>query len=607
MSSKSSNVDVLVIGAGPSGSMLAFSLMKAGVRCRIIDKRDAPVDRGHADALQPRVQEILNSHGLLENALKYGNKINTTSIWHPGKDGNIERVTRVPNITAPRGLYPWNLTNHQGAHEAVFTSEMPKYGGSVERPFVPTFLAIDTEQVDNPDAYPVTVEIQSTQDPTVKETIRAKYVVGADGAHSYVRKSASIETLGDHSDRYWGVIDFVPDTDFPDIRATSQVHSDTGFCLIVPREDDMVRLYIPLDETAQYRSAGAKKINVSAVNPDDLLKIAKRAFKPYYMNAPEGYHWYTVYVVGQRVAEKFSVHNRLFLAGDACHTHSPKAGQGMNAGINDAHNLAWKLIYAIRKWGHMRILDTYETERRGFALDLIRFDKQYVAMFEQMALNRGEIDPVIHAKAVQSFGLFKSGIGIHYAESMISCSRGQSAARNLIVGKRFPPEIILTARDDRVVQIHDVLPSDTKFKLLIFTGDLCDDGKAKVLKELAVRLVEEKLITDWSYVRKDTQIETMRVVDVLTIVKGSKGSVVYTDVPESLRTHWKKVFIDDVDITGEHGGRAYQNFGIGYEGAMVIVRPDGYVGMVTSLGDVQGILGYFRPWGVPLAIEAVRT
>lgn len=111
------------------------------------------------------------------------------------------------------------------------------------------------------------------------------------GAHSWIRKSLNITTTGDRTgeadlpfsdhfcphflqiDRYWGVIDFVPDTNFPDIRATSQVHSSTGFCLIVPRERDMVRLYIPLDDHHRYIDPSTKKVDMTVVDPDDLLKV----------------------------------------------------------------------------------------------------------------------------------------------------------------------------------------------------------------------------------------------------------------------------------------------------------------------------------------------
>ncbi|KAI0804706.1 FAD binding domain-containing protein [Irpex lacteus] len=602
---KTSFVDVLVVGAGPSGSMLAFSLMKAGVSTRIIDKRDAPVDRGHADALQPRVLEVLRSHGLVDKAIARGNKINTTAIWHPGPDGGIERASRIPNITAPRGLYPFNLTNHQGAHEAIFTDEMPKYGGCVERPYEPSALSIDEEKVDDADAYPVTVQIQNVHEPSEKETIRAKYVVGADGAHSWVRKALDIQAVGDRTDRCWGVIDFVPDTNYPDIRCTSQVHSSTGFCLIVPREDDMVRLYIPLDETERYVDPVTKRVNIAAVNPDDLLEIAKRAFQPYYMNAKQGYHWFTVYVVGQRVAQRYSAFNRVFLSGDACHTHSPKAGQGMNAGINDAHNLAWKLAYVVRKWADRRLLDTYEYERRQFAVDLINFDKKYVAMFESMAKNgNDQIDPVLHSKMVQTFGLFKNGIGIHYAESAIVKNPSQTIAKNITVGKRFPPEIVLVARDDKVIQIHDVLPSDSRFKVLVFTGDLYEAGRRDVVQSVADKFVEGKLVTERSYVGRNS-IESTRLVNTFTVLKGRKGDIRYWDVPSALYRHWTDVLLDDVDITGEQGGKAYQNFGISDEGALVVVRPDGYVGLVTELSDAEGVLGYFREWEIPMGTKTV--
>ncbi|EIM86992.1 uncharacterized protein STEHIDRAFT_56448 [Stereum hirsutum FP-91666 SS1] len=583
-------VEVLVVGAGPAGSMCAYSLMKAGVSVRIIDQKHVAVDRGHADALQPRVLEVLRSHGLIDKALKQGNKINTTAIWHPGPGDSIQRTSRIPNITAPGGLYPFNLTHHQGTWEGLFTDEMEKWGYAVERPFRPVALNLKSGAAEDPNAFPVRIQslASDAQDESEVHTIRAKYLVAADGAHSWIRKSLGVTQTGDQlrTDRRWGVIDFVPNTDYPDIRCTSQVHSSSGFCLIVPRENDMVRLYVPLDDYEQYMDSSKN------VDPDGLLEVAKKAFRPFYMNAPHGYHWSTIYTVGQHVADTFSVSNRIFLTGDAAHTHSPKAGQGMNASINDAHNIAWKLTYVLRGWASRSLLDTYDSERRKFALDLIKFDKQYVAMFENMSRSHIEVDPLDHARTVQTFGLFKNGIGIHYGNSKIVSDQMQSVARNLIVGRRFPPEMVLRAADDELVQIHDVLPSDTSFKLLIFTGNIYEEKQKMLVNALADQLSESPLCNQ----RPIGQGRYMKMVEPIVIVRGKKGEVRWTDVPAVLRNHWSKVFIDDVWHHGDQGGRAYENFGIDKTGAVVVVRPDGYVGLVTSLMKTRLIFRYFSTW-----------
>ena len=205
---------------------------------------------------------------------------------------------------------------------------------------------------------------------------------------------------------------------------------------------------------------------------------------------------------------------------------------------------------------------------------------------------------------VQTFGLFKNGIGIHYAESAVVQNASQTVAKNCTVGKRFPPEIVLVARDDKVTQIHDILPSDSRFKVLVFPGDIYESGRREILQSVADKFVEGKLGTTRSYVGRDS-IETTRMVNTFTILKGRKGEVRYWDVPDSLYRHWTDVFLDDVDITGEQGGKAYQNFGISDEGALVVVRPDGYVGLVTQLSDAESVLGYFRGWEIPMGTKTV--
>lgn len=160
-------------------------------------------------------------------------------------------------------------------------------------------------------------------------------------------------------DYVWGVVDMIPKTNFPDIRNKTAIHSNTGSCMIIPREGDVVRLYIQLSDDDAREVINAKgRIDKTSWTPQRLMEIAKRSFSPFVIDFPDEVEWWTLYIsksnnnfiyftilinnsqVGQRVASNFSLKERVFIAGDACHTHSPKAGQGMNASMNDSHNLS---------------------------------------------------------------------------------------------------------------------------------------------------------------------------------------------------------------------------------------------------------------------------
>lgn len=137
---------------------------------------------------------------------------------------------------------------------------------------------------------------------------------------------------------------------------------------------------------------------------------------------------------------------------------------------------------------------------------------------------------------MEAFGLFKSGIGIHYTDSMIVSSENQSEAKNLVVGRRFPPEIVICAADDRTIQIHDLIRSDTAFKLFVFTGDLSEQAQRSNLQTLAERLASSPLFMK----RLLPKEGTMQMVDIFSVVQGKRGEVRYTDIPETLRSHWSK-------------------------------------------------------------------
>ncbi|KAI0333878.1 hypothetical protein GY45DRAFT_189162 [Cubamyces sp. BRFM 1775] len=594
---KESEVDVLIIGAGPAGVMCANALAMAGVNVRIIDQRPAKVAAGQADGIQPRTIEVLQSYGLAERLLREGNQMHMAAFYNPSPSGGIERTSRAPDVTAPTARYPFEVTLHQGAIEAIFLDSMKAHGVTVERPIIPTSIELSQseDELNDPSAHPVTVVLQylDPQDGQGdSEIVKAKFVLGADGAHSWVRKSLGISMDGEQTDYIWGVVDMVPDTDFPDIRCKCAVHSNNGSCMIIPREGDLVRLYIQL-ATRDVVDPATGRVDKNRFGPERLLEVARKSFAPFEIAASGPVDWWTLYIIGQRVASKFSVNERVFIAGDACHTHSPKAGQGMNASMNDTHNLAWKLTHVLRGWADMSLLKTYEFERRKYAQDLINFDKKFSKLFSGKPRTQDNQDGVTHEEfieAFQTFGAFTSGIGVHYEPSSITRHQHQALASKLIIGERVVPHVFVRAADARPYNIQDLLPSDTRFKLLVFAGAIADAAQAARVRALADALDRPE-----SFYRRFAHGDPSKVFDILSISSAGKQDVNYTDLPPLLRQHWSKVLLDDTDMYARVGGGGYETYGIDPQhGAIVVVRPDGYVGMIAPIDGLQDLDAYFN-------------
>ncbi|KAA1476570.1 hypothetical protein DENSPDRAFT_785394 [Dentipellis sp. KUC8613] len=601
-----SEVDVLVIGAGPAGLMCANGLARAGVNVRIIDKRPTKVIAGQADGIQPRTIEVLQSYGLAEPLLLQAAQMHMAAFYNPSAKGGIERTGRVADVTAPTARFPFKVsaTLHQGEIENLFINSMRKLSLEVERPIVPSFLEISSDEalLKDPQSHPVKVVLQHLdaegEHPVCSEIVHAKYVLGADGAHSWVRKTLGITMDGDQTDFIWGVIDMIPsaETNFPDVHNRCHIHSNNGSVMIIPREGDKIRLYLQLTDADNIKDPVTGRINRSKYGPDKLMEVAAKSFYPYTLSTtPDKIDWWALYIIGQRVASRFSVHERIFIAGDACHLHSPKAGQGMNASMNDTHNLTWKLIHVLRGWADISLLKTYELERRKYAQDLIAFDKEFSALVSGKPKSDDNEDGITHEqflKAFQTHGGFTSGIGVHYLPSAITSPTYQSAASGLTIGMRLLPQIALRAADARPVEIQDYCPADGRFKILVFPGDIQNPTNRSRMGCLADELTRGDAFLQ--ALPRAAGVSTVEMFDLVTIVYGKKEEVNYNDVPECLRPHWTKILLDDTDFMGVKGGKMYATYGIDLErGAIVVVRPDGYVGTVVPLTKVSQLNDYF--------------
>ncbi|KAI9464680.1 FAD binding domain-containing protein [Boletus coccyginus] len=605
-----SRVDALIIGAGPAGLMCANALTAmARANVKIIDKRQGSplkVAAGQADGIQPRTIEVLQSYGLAERLIREGNQMHMCTghggfkvIYNPGCDGGIECTERVPCVITPTARYPFQITLHQGAIEDIFIDSMRGHGVEVERPSRPIDIEIseDIDELSSPLSYPVKVTVErldAIDEESKTEIIHAKFVVGADGAHSWVRNALGIKMEGEQTDYVWGVIDIVPETNFPDIHNFTVIHSRSGSCLIVPREGNLVRFYIQLSGTDAMDPLTGRA-DKSKMTPQKLVSVLRKIFHPFELGDPKEVEWWTIYIIGQRIASSYSHKDRVFIAGDACHTHSPKAGQGMNASMNDTHNLAWKLAQVLRGWSNTFLLKTYEHERRKYAQDLINFDKELAVLISEKPRAAENESSVFHEQLRvlhMTFAEFESGIGVHYSPSAIVDPKHQKCTENLIVGKRMLPQIFIRAADIRPVDIQDMLPADVRFKVLCFVGNLTETRVAELM------LLAEELSKPSSVFHKysaDGNIST--IFDIITIIAGTKDDTNYLVVPSFFRAHWTKVLLDDTDMTGSKGGGAYARFGTDPKQiTLVVVRPDGYVGTIvpsTALADLDNYFGSF--------------
>lgn len=275
--------------------------------------------------------------------------------------------------------------------------------------------------------------------------------------------------VGDTTDAVWGVMDIYPRTDFPDIRRKTTIHSDAGALLIIPREGgSMVRFYMQMP-------SGTTADQVTLRGLHDLAGRILQGFKIDIMHTA----WWSAYAIGQRLASEITAGGRIFLAGDACHTHSPKAGQGMNISMQDGYNIGWKLAYVLNHNAPSELLDTYVLERRKVAEDLIAFDRHLAKLFSARVKapsparsTDDEYDTDFKEHFLKN-AEYMAGLTSKYEDSVItsSATSDQTVGTGIDVGMRFPSAQVVRYSDARAVQLITALPSDGKWRVIVFAGD----------------------------------------------------------------------------------------------------------------------------------------
>lgn len=356
-----------------------------------------------------------------------------------------------------------------------------------------------------------------------------------------------------------------------------------------------MRFYIELPHG---NSADAK-----AVRMEDLHETARRVLAPYELNIADTF-WWSAYAIGQRLADHFSKDNRIFLTGDSCHTHSPKAGQGMNTSFQDGYNIGWKLASVLAGRARPEILQTYDLERQKVAADLIAFDRYFTMLFSSSA-EQDDISPEHFAKQFIKSARYTAGLTATYNDSAITSSADHGAsllAANIVVGMRFPSAQVVRFCDAKPTQLLKELKSDGRWRIIIFAGDIRTPSAATRLRNLADYLKDGPVR---KFTAKSDDIDSF--IESLVVLSGDRLQIQQEQIPEffsPITGEWKirdlhKTFVDDASYNSGHG-HAYQTYGIDLEkGAIVIVRPDQYVSKIVSFEKLENIGKFFEVWALP--------
>ncbi|KAK1838008.1 Phenol 2-monooxygenase 1 [Colletotrichum chrysophilum] len=611
--------DIVIVGAGPVGLMLSTCLARWGYKIKHIDNRAEPTPTGRADGIQPRSLDLLRNMGLKSAIMAHKPaRVYEVAFWDPPKNGTgIARTgtwASCPSFIDAR--YPFTTLLHQGHIERVFISDLNKNGTQIQRPW--TITGFTSNEAENPE-YPVEVQLEHV-DGTAHETVRAKYLFGGEGARSFIRNQLQIGIK--HKDpisHVWGVMDGVVKTDFPDIKMKCTIHSKHGSIMVIPREDNMVRLYIQIASSTDPDFDPRK-----TATEDEVQESAKRILQPYSIEW-ERTEWYSVYPIGQGISDRYTLDHRVFLGGDACHTHSPKAGQGMNTAFLDAQNLAWKIHAVEAGFAHRDILKTYETERRDVAETLLNFDNKYAALFSKRPPAASEVEAASDKaitdgsdnEFIQTFKEsceFTSGYGVAYKPNSLNWSESHPAKSPLIhregtklrTGRLFMNADVTRVVDANVVHLEQEVPLNGSFRIFIFAGKPSVTKAA--LKDFASHMNNKRSFYA-AYVRDDVDSVSHHekhnphslFFTICTIFAASRSSIeISRDVPDVIGRYREHVYADDRWDRRHLDAKAAAHAKMGLDeerGGVVVVRPDGYVGMVAKLvegrGTVDALNEYF--------------
>ncbi len=591
-------MDVLIVGAGPAGIITAAQLSAfPDVHTRIIDRRPGRLQIGQADGIQSRTVETFQAFGFAERITAEAYVITETAFWNPDPQdpGRIIRADRTADDPTGVSEFPHLVVNQARVIDyfAEFaanspTRTVPDYGWELKE------LSVDQDG-----DYPVKAVLTGCGEDNagIERTVRAKYAVGADGARSNVRRCIGAKLAGDKANHAWGVMDTLAVTDFPDVRTKCAIHSSAGSILLIPREGgQLFRLYVDMGEVPADDGGRIRQTPLG-----EILRRSQAILKPYTLEVKD-VAWHSVYEVGHRLADRFddvpleqagTREPRVFIAGDACHTHSAKAGQGMNVSMQDGFNLAWKLGYVLSGWAPQSLLRTYSAERTVIARDLIDFDKQWSSM---MAASPAELEG---KEGVAEFYVrtaeFPAGFMTEYAPSeLTAASAHQHLAEGFPIGKRFKSGQVMRLADANPRHLGHHHRADGRYRIYVF-ADEHPAGQSQKIADLSDWLLgsERSPIVRFTPVGADIDA----VFDVKVVYQQDYAQMDINDAPKVFRPSVGKFGLTDYEkvYTTLGSPDIFDERQISRDGSIVIVRPDMYVANILPLDATDALASFFEP------------
>jgi phenol 2-monooxygenase len=591
-------VDVLIVGSGPAGMIAAAQLSQfPAVTTRIVERRPGRLVIGQADGIQARSVETFDAFGFAERIIAEAYRITEMAFWKPDAADPSRIVRSARAVDDPTGISEWpHLIVNQARVLDYFAEFMADAPTRMRPDYGYEFVGLSV--ADEGD-HPVTVRLVRTAGEREGEerVVRAKYVLGADGARSKVRESIGCTLAGDQANHAWGVMDVLAVTDFPDIRTKCSIQSESGNILLIPREGGhLFRMYVDLGEVREGDNGA-----VRATTIDQIVAKAEEILHPYSLDV-KNVAWHSVYEVGHRLTDRFddvltaqrdSRNPRVFIAGDACHTHSAKAGQGMNVSMQDGFNLGWKLGHVLDGRSPESLLATYSAERQVIAKDLIDFDREWSTL---MAAKPEELDdPTELEDFYVRTAEFPAGFMTQYPTGLlVGDPRDQGLALGFPLGKRFRSPLATRVCDGNPVHLGHHAKADGRWRIYVF-ADAARAGEASAVADFA----------DWLENAPDSPVVVSTPAgadldahfDVKVVYQRPHTEVDLGSVPEVFRPRVGPYRLIDQEkvYAADPAADVFEERGIDRRGAVVVVRPDQYVAHVLPLGATAELAAFFGP------------
>ena len=604
-------VDVLIVGCGPAGLCLAAQLARIPeIATVIVEAKPGPIEKGQADGISVRSMEMFQTFGFSETVKRESYWVNQSNIWSPDFDNpeHIIRTGRVQDVADDLSEMPHTLMNQARVHELFLnvmkngpTRLKPNYNWAVRD------LKIDESSHD----YPVTVTLENTGDALgERKSVRARYVVGCDGARSTVRNKIGGQLHGDAAHQAWGVMDVLANTDFPDIRQKCLVSSAyEGNIMILPREGGyLFRMYVELDKLNP-----EERLENRNFSSEDMIAAANRILRPYSIDVKE-IVWWSIYEIGHRITDRFDnlpqgasvVQNpRVFTAGDACHTHSPKSGQGMNTSMGDTFNLGWKLTHVLLGYADPSLLRSYSEERWVEAKRLIDTDHEWARVMSASP-DTHEIGNSGNSRIQKHFVEileFMGGLTVKYDQSsLIGPNSYQALATGQEVGRRFHSAPVVRLSDAKQMQLGHVAEADARWRIYAFARAIDSTSSGSAIHKLSEWLEFDPESPIIRYSREEDDIDGL--FDVRAVFQQTFEALAFEDLPSLLKPRKGKFRLLDFEkafcVDHKGLGDIFEMRGIDRKnGCMIVVRPDQYIAHILPIDGYSELTDFFSEIFLP--------